>query len=371
MEMEAPDRFDRKRLINKGGYMKQLYAGFLALAMLSMIFLPGCSKDDGGTAPPSFIEGYTVTLTEPSGTVHSGDYFPIETGYEWLYEGSANIETSSSSPYGSEDTTMIGPATGALRVLAPCNITLTNGTTLYGLYPIVDETNAPGQSMADTSRFFEKGTDSVCIKAIKLSDGRYLGVEHPLFIKRALVVGDKWETSPAMDLSQALTDELAAFGILSNLQLDPKAKFFVVGEESIFLQSETRKAVRLEQANDITLTGSIVIPIDTASSITCGISMTSQIAIIYHLIADTGIVHQNATGVINMTMTTPMGPATNNTKINECDLKLTDFSTGPSVIAKRTVNIKQSPSFNTQLEKKLWQVSQAIANVVMRKLTIQ
>jgi len=43
--------------------MKNLNNSFVLLALMSFMFLSGCSSDDGSD-PVSFLDGYTVNLTE-------------------------------------------------------------------------------------------------------------------------------------------------------------------------------------------------------------------------------------------------------------------------------------------------------------------
>ncbi len=346
--------------------MKYLYGSLMVLTILSITLLTGCKKDEGNPAAgPSYVDSYTVTLTEPEGTTYSGDFFPIVAGYTCSFEGTANIQSTSSSPFGASDTTFSGPAYGSLQVLHRRAVTLPSGT--MQLYPVVDETDAPGQYLADTTRFFESDTDAVYIRAIKLSNGSYLEVANPMFIKRTLTVGDSWESSPAIDMSQVFADQMSG-GTQANFKDSIRAKFFVAGKESISLPLPfgMRTAVRVEQANDVSLNGTI-----TESQYSMGIAVTSQTATVYHLIADTGIVEQNTTGVMNLNMTTPLGPVTVSVKINECDLKIISLSGAPRVIAKRNVTFDQPTLADARLDARVKKVSQVITDIVLRKLTIK
>jgi hypothetical protein len=356
------------RIIQNGGHMKYFYGSLAALTILSIIFLPGCKKDETPAAP-SYVDAYTVTYTDPAGTSYSGNFFPIAAGYGCYYTGHANITMTENIP-GSAPTSdsVVGPAYGSLQVLRPVSITLQSGT--YQLYPVIDAADIQGTSNADTSRFFMKDTQAVYVKAIKLPDGSYLEVTNPLFLKSRLVVGDSWETAPQMDLAQLLESEMGASGMQSDLTLNARSKFFVAGMESISLPIGTRNAVRMEQANDFSLTGTMTETEPGYGTITFTINMTGQIAVVYHMIADTGIVHQNQTGPINIAISAQGQSLTMSIVTNECDLRL-EYLSGSPIVSKHGATVKQQPQFRTELQQRMWNISQALSKVVTKGLSVQ
>ncbi len=349
--------------------MKNLIKIFTILTLVLMMHLMGC-KDSEESNPLSFIDGYTVDLTEDKGTTYAGDYFPIEEGYTCNYSGFAIMQTKITIPgYDPMEETTNEPTLGMLKVLTLRDIPLESG--IIPLYPIVDLTDMQGQIVADTSRFFNKDAEAVYIKAIKISDGSYLEVENPVYIKSSLVVGESWETAPKMDMTQLLTAELGEGGDQSDITLNAKSKFFVVGHEMISLPIGTKWAMRLEQANDITMTGTMFVD-GTAVSI----NITAKLAVIYHMIADTGIVHQNTTGPLTMKMTLEGQTIIITIDIEKSELKLTSLGDGgyyknnSSGLSRPVITGKQPPLFHTPTEQKLWKVSQIIANVLIKKLSI-
>jgi hypothetical protein len=359
---------DKNFNIRKGGFMKNLGIGFIALVAGLMMLWTGCKKDDNPvTPPPSYVDTYTVNLTEASGTTYTGDYFPLKENYACYYLGSANIiVTMASTGTPTTQDTINVIASGMLRVLALTNINLPGGTD--SLYPVVDQTNA-GTTVNDTSRFFMKDSEAVYIKALKMADGNYLEVTNPVFIRSELIVGDSWETSPRLDMTKLLQNEAGGDDVQqSNLTLSARAKFFVVGGEIINLPFGDRNSIRLEQANDISIHGTV-----TTDDHTYNVNVTTQMAVVYHMIADTGVVHQNVTGVLNMTLVGSDYSATININIKTCELKLTSIVNGrvqASYLNLDKGSAKQLPSFNTKTEEKLWKVSQALARIITRRFSL-
>jgi len=287
----------------------------LLMILFLITFLISCSEDDESN-PLSFIDGYSVSLTEAKGTTYSGDFFPLKEGHTLNYSGAVDMITELSIP-GEEPSkeSTVAPALGMLKVLAKQNIPLQSGA--ISLYPIVDLTEIEGDITADTSRYFDKDEEAVYVKAIKMSDGSYLEVENPVYIKSSLVVGESWETAPQMDMTQLFSSE---FGETSDMSLDAESKFFVVGHEMISLPIGEKWAMRMEQANDITMKGTLFF---YGSAIK--LTVTSKLATVYHLLADTGVVHQNTMGTINMKMTFEGETISIKMTINQSELNLTSL----------------------------------------------
>ncbi len=347
--------------------MKWINACLIFLAIGTVIFFMGCKKGSE-SSPVSYIDGYTVDLTEGKGTTYTGDFFPIREGYICNYSGSAKVYVKMVIPgYNPIENTSDAPAVGMLKVLALRNIPLPSGT--IPLYPIVDMTDMSGQVVNDTSRFFMKDTQAVYVKALRLSNGEYMEVSNPLYIKSRLVVGDSWETAPRLDMTKLIASETGDNGTISNVTLDARAKFFVVGKENISLPIGTRNAMRMEQANDISMTGTII-----SEGTTIDMNMTAQLATVYHLIPDTGIVHQNTTGPLEMKLTAEGQTVTVTININQCELKLTGLGGDLNAniysgLGKSTIS-KGLPSFNTPIQEKLWKISQAIARTLTKNLSL-
>jgi len=344
--------------------MKSLISFFIIL--FTLIYLIGC-KNSEESNPLSFIDAYTVDLLESEGTTYIGDYFPIEKGHTCNYSGFTIMQTKIVIPgYDPIDEPTISPTLGMLKVLALRDIPLLSGTV--PLYPIVDLTDMEGEITADTSRFFLKDDEAVYVKAIKMSDGNYLEVENPVFIKSTLVVGDSWETAPKMDMTQLLTGALGEEGEGSDITLKAESKFFVVGHEMIFLPIGTRWAMRLEQVNDISMTGILMV-----EGMSVNTTITAKLATIYHMIADTGIVHQNTTGPLNMIMTVEGQKITITIDIEKSELNLTSLGDGyykNNYSGNRlpVITTLHPSSLDTPMAQKLWKVSQTITYLLTKKL---
>jgi len=347
--------------------MKNLIYFFILLTIISITYLTGCSSDESDN-PLSFIDGYTVDLLESKGTTYAGDYFPVEEGYTCNYSGSTIMHTKMVAPgFDPIDETTSSPTLGMLKVLALCDIPLLSGTV--PLYPIVDLTDMEGEITADTSRFFSKDYEAVYVKAIKMSDGSYLEIENPVFIKSSLVVGDSWETAPQMDMTQLLTGQFGDDVDQSDITLNAKSKFFVVGHEWISLPIGTRWAMRLEQVNDITMTGTLQV-----EGTPFVINTTAKLATVYHMIADTGIVHQNTTGPLNMIITVEGQKITITIDIEKSELNLTSlgdngfYKMNLSGFPDHMIDALEFPSFDTRTNQKIWKISQKLTNLLIKKL---
>jgi hypothetical protein len=346
----------------------KVFVSIIAGGALAVSILSGCNSGSS----PDYVDSYTVNLTEQQGASYSGDYFPIQAGYQCNYSGSASMRLHMSANvqgFSNMDTTIASPATGYLKILAARPVVLTSGT--YSLYPVVDASNMStgmsSQTTLDTSRFFMKDAQAVYIKALKLSDGSYLEVDNPVYIKSTLIVGDSWLTAPKMDMTKLLASELGS-GSESNLTLNAKAMFFVVGHESISLPIGTRSTMRVEQANEITMSGTMM-----SEGITVSMNLSARLGVVYNLIADTGIVKQNITGPLTLAASA-QGQTINITiTFNRCDLGLVSVSLNGAGIAtkslpKASITSAEAPAaLQTPVGKQLWKVSQAAVAVVEKR----
>ena len=212
---------------------------------------------------------------------------------------------------------------------------------------------------------------AVYVKALKLADGSYLEVKDPVYIKSSLVVGESWRTAPQMDMTELLAGELNEGIESSDMTLNAEAKFFVVGHEMISLPIGSRWAMRMEQANDITMKGKLLVEGSTVDMTT-----TAKFATIYHLIADTGIVHQNTTGPLTMRMSLEGQTITIKITINKSELNLTslgedgiakinDFSSTDPAIDMQKLHFIES-HFNGQLLK----ISRVLAKTLIHRFKL-
>jgi hypothetical protein len=344
----------------KGGEtMKHIPIIAFVATIVAIALISGCKKDTGSEGPVSYGETYT------------GDFFPLRTGYVCNYSGYGRAVTTATIPgYGSSEDSTSEPLVGMLKVLAIRNIPLPSGTV--PLYPIVDMTGTWGQMEAvyDTSRFFMKDAEAVYLKAIKLASGDYMEIQNPVYVKNQLVVGDAWETAPRMDITKLLETEAPEVSF-TDLNLDAKANFRVIGIENISLPIGTRNAIRLDQANDISMNGTMVM-----EGIAYTLNMTAPLAVVYHFLADTGIVHQNLTGPIDLNVSAQGQTLTIKIVFNQWELKLT--SLGESPYAKINSNswdlegfVKSPTSFKTQTQGKMWRAAQKIVGTLIRSLSLQ
>jgi hypothetical protein len=154
------------------------------------------------------------------------------------------------------------------------------------------------------------------------------------------------------------------------LTLNAKSRFFVVGHETITLPIGTRLAMRMEQANDITMTGKLFIEGSNVSMKT-----TAKFSTVYHLIADTGIVHQNTTGPLKMTMTFEGQSISLIIDIEKSELSLTSLGDGffknASYSNGTIINpLTDMELFASQVPQKLWKISQKIAYLLSKNIQL-
>jgi hypothetical protein len=140
----------------------------------------------------------------------------------------------------------------------------------------------------------------------------------------------------------------------------------------ISLPIGNRWAMRMEQANDIKMTGTLQVEGSTVDMTT-----TAQLATVYHLIADTGVVHQNTTGPMNMRMTIEGQSITIKITINQSELNLSDMDDGgfgkmdnhyypDQLIEKEKINF-----ISSQSKQKLLKSAQNIARILIQYFNLQ
>jgi hypothetical protein len=349
----------------------KFYATLASLIVVAGILIIGCSKSN----PAGYVDGYTVKLTDDAGTTYAGDFFPLRAGHACSFSGEENITyTATMTGQPSENDTIVGPTVGMLSILPEQNVILQSGT--YSLFPVVEYS---GDGVYDTSRYYMKDTQCVYVKALKLSDGSFTEINNSIFLKSSLVAGDSWESTPQMNITQIVQAQSGLGDPGSNLQSTANAKSFVVGHEVIDLPIGVRNTVRLEQANDISVTGSVI-----SEGVSVNMKMSAKVATIYNLIADTGVVHQSASGTINITASAQGETVTINMKINEYTLGLTNVYDGP-VFAKvgrvpansREIARNETSSSNhrvalkTPAQVKLLNISQRLVKSYLNQLGLE
>ena len=110
----------------------------------------------------------------------------------------------------------------------------------------------------------------------------------------------------------------------------------------------------MEQANDIKITGNLLV-----EGTSVDMTTTAQLATVYHLIADTGVVHQNTTGPMTMTMTIEGQSIIIKITINQSELNLSDIDEGG--IGKADDYIFSDHSITSQINHSHWKNAQIIA----------
>ncbi|MGO9480246.1 MAG: hypothetical protein ACLP05_00500 [Candidatus Kryptoniota bacterium] len=338
----------------------KVHVTIFAVVIVSALLIAGCSNN--GANPTGYVNGYTVHLTDSAGTTYTGDFFPLYEGYTCYYSGDENVQyTATVTGEPAEVDSVVGPTDGMLGVLDTQLVTLPSGA--FWLYPIVENS---GLGEYDTSVYYLKDAQAVYVKAMRASDGSFTEMKNPVFIKSKLVVGDSWESSPQMDMAQLLEGESGISASESSLQYNSSAKFFVAGHEFVDLPAiGTRNTVRLEQANQTSISGTIV---SQGTSVT--LNITGQFAVVYNLIADTGIAKQNLTGTMSMTASAQGETVKINIDINESSIALTSISTNSAISPAVTIRAHRQPVFKKPVQDKLWNVSQKIARAYFNQLGV-
>jgi hypothetical protein len=181
-----------------------------------MLFaLSGCKKDQ---EEKSFVDDYTPTLTENAGTSYNGDYFPIDIGYSWYWNGQA---TSQGNMAGWEIDPTTGSVAGYMDIYQLEEVTLPYGQ--YNVYHTYETESI--------ERYFEKTTSAVNLRAMKNLDGSgdLIEIQNPCYIKQSLVVGDKWKAQPQID--QKLLETFVIAWIFPTYRL---AVVFLLSGKKIF-----------------------------------------------------------------------------------------------------------------------------------------
>jgi hypothetical protein len=214
---------------------------FFLAAIIAMVCF-GCNNDDDIF---SYVDDYNAPLTEEKGKTYSGDYFPfIQVNY-WKYSGHESVTGEMTMNYqGEKETESLDDSytcTSTLAVNKPESIKLNSGT--YSLYP-VRETETVDYQTSYITRYFEKSTDAVYLRAIKMDYGNIIEVKNPVYLKIPLVVGDRWEAQPEIDMGSIMENELDISG---DIELDMKCMLYVIGKEAMNWKGNNLETVRLDE----------------------------------------------------------------------------------------------------------------------------
>lgn len=211
--------------------------------------LAGCFGEGDGDPD----KGYTPVFTEPKGTLHAGDYFPLAGEPKVLQGGlSGSVRSTMSGvsqgkPVSVDETEAIGATLlGRVEVGPAMSLTLSKGT--FTVVPVstttTSMTEADGvidQETSVSTSYFEKTASAISILAEEDAAGALVELPQTLFMRLPLKVGDSWESvakeaPPPSD--QGMTMDLTA-----------RSRTWVVGKEAVTLGNRTLSALRLDQSS--------------------------------------------------------------------------------------------------------------------------
>lgn len=268
-------------------------SNFLIILLTGIAFLviPGCDKDDNLF---SFVDGYDAPLTEEKGASHNGDYFPfIEVNY-WKYSGYESATGEMTMNYqGEKDTESLDDsysATSTLTVNSPESISLKSGT--YTLYPVRESLTADYKT-THTVRYLEKANDAIYLRAIQLGYDNIIEVKNPVYLKIPLVVGDRWETQPEIDMESLMEGSVDFSGDIS---LDMKCVIYVIGKETINWKGDNVETVRLDERAQAKATITV-----NESGVKGSMILDMQITLYLNYLEGVGLINQDFN--ISLTMT--------------------------------------------------------------------
>lgn len=217
------------------------YACNAILAASVAILLSACNPVDGGaenpgTSPDEF--GFTPAYTEPKGTVHGGDFYPLAPDVEVPIALSftdttrySSLGTDMGTPIDESGTKASGAAyTGRVEALPARRVVLPSGT--YNLVPEVTslKQQSAGAVESQDTIFYEKLAGAVNLRARASEGGAREEDKDAVFLKRLpLTVGDTW--------AYGQTDS----GITS------QGRYYVTGMESVTVGGKTLRALRIDQ----------------------------------------------------------------------------------------------------------------------------
>jgi len=220
----------------------RLFTVVFLILFAFVAILTSCDKDDDIFA---YVDGYDAPLTEVKGATHNGDYFPFIKANYWKYTGNENVTGEMTMNYqGEKETESLNDSyscTSTMAVNTPVSVSLNSGT--YTLYP-VKETETVDYETSYITRYFEKSTDAIYLKAIQMDYGSIVEVKNPVYLKTPLVVGDRWETQPEIDMESMMQEQVDFSG---DINLDMKCVIYVIGKEAMNWKGNNVETVRLDE----------------------------------------------------------------------------------------------------------------------------
>ncbi len=314
---------------------------FIALSFVSIILFNSCRKDDS----PSFVDDYNVPLTEEKGTKHSGDYFPLGEGFTWDYTGLQGFYIDMNISGGSYGDTISSDALememNNSLICGPKETVNLSGIN-YNVYPL-------GPLLSPIKQYYEKASDGVYLRALKISEDNYIEVKNSILIKKPLIVGDSWEKKPSIKLDTAETTQNMDI-TTGKLEGSAKCKVYVIGKETIYLEDGEIEPIRLDEVAEANFKATITEK-DASGEITINIKFTNKL----YLLEDVGLVKQDLEIENNATVTATMDDENVSMKMNfdtksNAMIENYDFSgTNTESLIKATdtegniVNIKGNP----------------------------
>jgi hypothetical protein len=214
----------------------------LTYLLFALVALQTACKKDKPAA--DFVTDYKPALTEAASTVYDGNYYPFATGYTWNWSGNATTSGSMSISAGGQHQTE--PLDGSDNIVGYMNVNGPENISLpSGHYTVLSTSETDG-----TSRYFQVSDTAVIIRAIKMSSmSSPAEVKDPVFLRKPLIVGDKWQSQPSVDYNQMLG--ASGFSSLGTIDITTKCLIFVLGTENISWNGSTSTMALQERASII------------------------------------------------------------------------------------------------------------------------
>jgi hypothetical protein len=225
-----------------------------------------------------FIQCNDDDNEEPE-TEHTGNYFPLEVGAVWDYDGEIDLVSKAT---GSPNESVNADVEGTRKVLEIQTLSISSGN--HQVYPVKDHyySNDNNYDLDVTqTRYFEKLNGSTYLRAYRDENGDLVEVSNPVYLKEKMVIGDEWETDPIIDLSNISGLEGL---IISEMSIN--SKIIVADIEDIEIMGTNTESVRLEQDVIATLDGTL-----TLYGITYDIAYNIEQNLIMNLVEDIGLVN--------------------------------------------------------------------------------
>jgi hypothetical protein len=311
--------------------MHRIYFLFVT-AIISLAL--SCNKSPNSN-PVSYVDSYQPQLLEPRGTVHSENYFPMQPGLISKDSGiskiSLSLHTSASGPQGgSQDTTEIENVVMVSMQSVGAQETISVAGKSHTVTPITTVTTGTvvenDSSMSvEQIAFYEDVDTAVSLCAIiepTDSGNDTISITNGIILKKPLVVGSQWETTP----TYAFSVSSGIGNIISNMKIH--SVVHVVGKENIVSNGRTISALRLDQVSEVSYSLS-------GDSLTGNEDVKSTS--ISYLEKDTGTVKQQTQETMSMNMSMVLFGTTmtqNETSQISLSQDLISFATGTPVLLK-------------------------------------